>query len=323
MKKRIAYIGLSYPLLYDYHNCATKCKNDMSSSPNPIIDSPLGLMILYDELWFLCKSLCPNNMRSLPYVKFVDEIFPDISFNNFDDFKNTVTLDNKYSTISGYSDMCHKMNIDYRGVDGHTHGLKICDITTSANGGFDNYIFDLYVLTILQNIAENEVEMISNSKYKIKSNEMDNTQSELTETIIIKNIPNYLSVHGPYHECIEELRENKYLQDFRKWIITNHSNIQKNEIKDVCCYVEHNIQETKNSVFKKYLESNDNFSCFISTGKTLISTIGGLFIPAISFGDAFYGIKTNVKKSLEVNAKRWQGFVINAQEIVNSNNLGK
>ena len=52
MKRRIAYIGLSYPLLYDYKNQAEMTENDVTDSPNPIIESPLGLMILYDELWF-------------------------------------------------------------------------------------------------------------------------------------------------------------------------------------------------------------------------------------------------------------------------------
>ena len=51
MKRRIAYIGLSYPLLYDYKNQAEMTENDVTDSPNPIIESPLGLMILYDELF--------------------------------------------------------------------------------------------------------------------------------------------------------------------------------------------------------------------------------------------------------------------------------
>jgi hypothetical protein len=78
---RIAYVGLSTPLLYDFQYPARKTKADLSSSPNPILDSPFGLMLLYDEIWVLCRSLCPENMRSLDYVKFLDEeqILPDLS----------------------------------------------------------------------------------------------------------------------------------------------------------------------------------------------------------------------------------------------------
>src|SRR5262249_35429776 len=31
------------------------------------------LLMLFDEIWFLSRSLCPQNMRDLPYVRFMDE----------------------------------------------------------------------------------------------------------------------------------------------------------------------------------------------------------------------------------------------------------
>ena len=51
---RIGYIGLSTPLAYDYSVDARRAPSDLHSSPNPLLDSPYGLMLLYDELWFLC-----------------------------------------------------------------------------------------------------------------------------------------------------------------------------------------------------------------------------------------------------------------------------
>jgi len=73
MEKRIAYVGLSTPVFYDYKYPAPQSKADTRSSPNPILDSPYRLLLLYDEIWFLTRSLCPNNMRTLSYVKFLDE----------------------------------------------------------------------------------------------------------------------------------------------------------------------------------------------------------------------------------------------------------
>jgi hypothetical protein len=70
---RIAYVGLSGPLFYDYGHLATPGPADMQSSPNPILDSPYGLLLLFDELWFLTRSVCPENMRELDYVRFLDE----------------------------------------------------------------------------------------------------------------------------------------------------------------------------------------------------------------------------------------------------------
>src|SRR5689334_3222402 len=71
--KRIAFVGLSGPIFYDYNNQATRAASDLIDSPNPVLDSPFGLMLLFDEVWFLCRSLCPENLRGASFVKFVDE----------------------------------------------------------------------------------------------------------------------------------------------------------------------------------------------------------------------------------------------------------
>ena len=55
---------------------------------------------------------------------------------------------------------------------------------------------------------------------------------------------------------MEELRNNKYLIDFRKWITKNHSSIQQGEIRDFFFVFERSIEETKNKVFRKYLDNN-------------------------------------------------------------------
>lgn len=72
--EKIAYIGLSGPTNYDYINTASPTRNDISSSPNPILENAFGLAIFYDEIWFLCESLCPNSLRGHPRIKYIDEI---------------------------------------------------------------------------------------------------------------------------------------------------------------------------------------------------------------------------------------------------------
>src|SRR5215204_3802444 len=71
--KRIGYVGLSTPAFYDYKHNASPAPSNEYSSPNPIIEGGFGAIMLYDELWFLCRSLCPENMRHLDYVRFLDE----------------------------------------------------------------------------------------------------------------------------------------------------------------------------------------------------------------------------------------------------------
>jgi hypothetical protein len=67
LAKRSAYIGLSGPLCYDYKN---KLNTDY---PNPILEAPVGLMVLYDEAVFLNEIVCPKSMRNLDFVKFISD----------------------------------------------------------------------------------------------------------------------------------------------------------------------------------------------------------------------------------------------------------
>ncbi len=315
MKKRVAYIGLSYPLLYDYGYQAERTINDLSDSPNPIIESPMGLMILYDEILFLCKSLCPNNMRGLPYVKYVDELYPDFYFSGIlDSIKNMENPIIRDRSIS-YGDIVTALNVTRSKADSHTHSLKIGDINIAANADADRFLFDIFVFQALQQIYDSDIELISNRLFNMKPYS-NSAETEFIDKIIIQGIPNYVGLDGPYHPCIEELRNNVYLTDFRKWIIQNHNNLQRPEIDEMCESVERNIQETKDNTFKKYLESNNGLSFFKSMGSTVIKTGLGLkFIP-VSIIDAFGSIIKSGKETLDAKSLRWQGFIMDSRDIV-------
>ena len=316
MKKRTAYIGISYPLLYDYRYQSDKRPNDLLDSPNPIIESPLGLMIFYDEILFLCRSVCPNNMRNLPYVRFVDELFPDFCFKDLlecaDEMRDIIFVDNDLS----YEDIKSALNVGWDGIDQHTHGLKIGDIRTAASPNHNGFLLDLYVFQALQELYDQDIELVTNSKYNLGAFNNNSVKAEFIEKIIIPGIPNYIGTSGPYHECMEELRENKYLKDFRHWVIENHNNIQKAEITEMCDTVEKSINETKETLFKKYLENNSEYSFFKSTATTLIKTTAGLLYSPISVIDAFAGNIIAGKRALSAKSVRWQGFVTDSRKIV-------
>lgn len=317
MKKRAAYIGISYPLLYDYRHQAEKCSNDLSDSPNPIIESPLGLITLFDELLFLCRSLCPNNMRNLPYVKFVDELYPDFYFGDIEkaayERERSISLNNSGLRFNDIVNAMHIVN--WKGLDNHTHGLQLGDIHLSASSNEYHFLFDMYVFEALQQIYDEDIELIANSMFHIGT-ACGGTQAELTDKIIIPQIPNYIGVDGPYHSCMEELRENEFIKDFRKWIIKNHGNLQRSEIQDICVGVERNIEETQNRVLKKYLQENSGFTYFKSTSSTLIKTVLGTICPSISIADAFAGSIKKGKHTLDAKSIRWQGFVVDSRNIV-------
>lgn len=315
MKKRIAYIGLSYPLLYDYGHKADRSQNDLSDSPNPIIESPLGLLILYDEILFLCRSICPNNMRNLPYVKFVDELFPDFYFKGILKCANEIKDSIALNTNLSYDNIVKAMNIEGWLVDGHTHSLKIGDIKISASSNERQFLFDLYVFQALQEQYNEDIELIANSRFELEPFN-GGAEAELIDRIIIPEIPNYLGPDGPYHECMEELRENEYIKDFRRWIIEKHSNLQRAEIQEMCISVERNIEEVKQKTFRKYLSDNNCFAFFKSTGSTIIKTTAGLLYSPISIVDAFAGCITKGKDGLDAKSIRWQGFIIDSRNIM-------
>src|SRR5215475_13683825 len=66
-----AYVGLAGPLGYDYQNLVRRRKRRASGEPNPILENVIGLLLCYDEIYFLAPQFCPADMRKLPYVKFV------------------------------------------------------------------------------------------------------------------------------------------------------------------------------------------------------------------------------------------------------------
>jgi hypothetical protein len=56
MPKMSAYIALSGPIFYDYKNMLKW------PYPNPVLEAPLDLMILYDEIIFIDEIVCPKSM---------------------------------------------------------------------------------------------------------------------------------------------------------------------------------------------------------------------------------------------------------------------
>lgn len=316
MRKRIAYIGLSYPLGYDYNSISTEY--DFNNFPNPIIESPLGLMILYDELWFLCENICPYNMRNLPYVKFIDKMFDDLYYEGSDDIDLKINDD----CLLSYGTIISRMNLpNIFVIDNHSRGFKIGNMRKTGNPTEDNLVFDIYIYMALQERCADSIELVINSRFHMNEHVKFNKDAETIEKIVIPNIPNYLNKEGPYHPCMEYLRENKYITDFRKWIIENHNKIQSSEIKEMCTNVDRTINDTKDKVFKKYLDDNNKYAFFKSTGKTIIKTCVGIKFVEFSIVDAIVGILSNGKKGLKINGDRWQGFVVDARNIASFNKL--
>jgi hypothetical protein len=315
--KRIGYVGLSTPSFYDYGYQATKAPSDTSDSPNPIVEGLFGALLLYDEIWFLCRSLCPDNVRHLPYVKFLDEangvpsVDPD-SLPDPDHVFDQAGLE-EFSRASGvYQTVRDKARVHWNALaDNHTHGLQIGKISTYANScSIEKVLFDMVVVDNLERDSGNKIEFITNSftSSLFKSGTTTAERLELTEAITISNVPQYLAKAGPYHSAIDEVRESRYLKDFREWISTSAFSAGKKEIQEMRQDVEMQLKQSQESVLRQYLDPRGSYQSY---AETVLGMGVDFLIPGVG------AIKDFAKLAVEEKRKRgmrWQGFILDARD---------
>ncbi|MBT2727477.1 hypothetical protein J7E63_11080 [Bacillus sp. ISL-75] len=312
MKKRIAYVGLSTPIGYDYRNEASRTKADLTSSPNPILDSPFGLFLLFDEIWFLSRSLCPDNLRDASFVKFLDETHAtfineidfDIIIQEVGKQESEIYAQNTHKNRVDFQTVINKLDVDWDiGLDNHTHGISIGNSILSGNVTLDKLLFDMKVVKMFE---EDGVELITNTLTQrwFENENQNHYEIELSEILVIENIPNFLTPHGPYHSCVEEARDNSYLKDFRKWITSQNLNSKRNELEDIKKEVEEAIRKAQEELF---LKSFDYKSHYKSVGKSMIGDAVGVLIPGASTVATAY---EETKSFLNNRERRWQAFIV-------------
>lgn len=314
--KRIGFIGLSTPSFYDYAHPASEAATDTRSSPNPIIEGAFGALLLYDELWFLCPSLCPENMRQLPYVKFLtdSELVPDIDIDSLP--KPEIMFDASalkafWESSRDYMATKEKAGIYWdAAADNHTHSLLIGARRLSGNSWSVSSV--LYDLAVLEHLRAKNVELITNSfTHRLFTTEAAiSARIILTELLILDRVPQYLSPSGPYHPSIEEIRNQQFLNDFRRWIAVDapiHSPAEVQEVKEL---VERKLRESQEAVFLKYLDPR---GCF----ETIAGTFAGIGLDALIPGaGALKDLVGTYKDEKDKQRLRWQGFIVAVRQIL-------
>lgn len=318
---RIAYYGLSSPVFYDYSVTHEKSKNDVVSSPNTILDSGFGSIILFDEIWFFCKSLCPFNMRNLPFVKFLDDEVKAHSIFNLKELfklelekkeKELSNIDTRIKDLSKhFNSLRSNIGINWEDkVDNHTHSLSVDGAEFAANSfKYENIIFDILTVDMIKQQKKINVELITNS---FTQNWLSNDvsilkQGKITEVLLFENIPAFLSKDGPYHPEIESLRNNNYLKYYRKWI-TSNPYPDKKDIKDIKNAVENEIKKESEKAYMKRLNPSAPITSLI---KTVISCV-----PYLDKSIAILDLLKIGKNDREIQNLRWHGFVISGKEVI-------
>jgi hypothetical protein len=315
--KRIGYVGLSTPVFYDYRAPASKAPSDGSSSPNPIIEGAFGALLLYDELWFLCRSLCPENMRILPYVKFLDEIgmAPDVDPNWLptpEEVFLPAALESFSNASRSYQLIKDQVKVYWdAAADNHTHGLKIGNQHLSGNSwSIQNVLFDLL---LVERLPEN-VELVTNSFSSLlfQTKATVGERLQLTESLILEGVPQFLSQKGPYHPCIEEVRESDFLNSFRKWIVEDAFTSNITDINEVKKETEAKLAEAQRRIFLQYLDPRGSYKSF---AETILGMGVDALIPGAGAIKDLMGQKNAEKQK---QGFRWQGFIIDARSRVST-----
>jgi hypothetical protein len=247
-------------------------------------------------------------MRDLPYVKFMDEahLLPDLS----DIEPRPLTEPRYFESVVSRHFATYRRTMLRTGIhwdakaDNHTHTLAINGLETSANvANLKSLLLDV---SILERVGDTQLELVTNGVTdKAFTTPGPLSQARLTEMLLIKRVPNYLNVQGPYHPILEEAREHRFLIDYRKWVAEQPLNPSEKELKDVKKSVEAALQQSQKSLFLKYL---DRKNAYYAIAKTL----GGLVVDAITGGSvsAAYDLEKERQEELRRGALRYQGFIL-------------
>jgi hypothetical protein len=297
---RKAYIGFSTPIGYNYKY---RLK---SGKPNPILDSPLGLFLFYDELWFLERSLCPQNMTNLPYVYFLDEEY-DLS--NFDlsqfswDQKEVMNLISKESQQKAWNSQLKSIQVnadeDWE-VDVHSRWLSIGNGSSTPKPSEYNLMLDDYIS------SQFDLDLITNSYTSFAATEFIPTElsRQLAHLVIVDNIPNFQFLEGPYHPLIEELRSDGFLVEFKKKITHMSSGKNLDDLKKISSDLKIQFDDYSKSLISRALSKKRIYKGIADFVLGQIVILSNIY-SALDGGNTIYNA-INDRKSLG-----WAGFMAN------------
>jgi hypothetical protein len=323
---RKAFVGMSGPTFFDFENSASRTLHDRASSPNPILDSPSALILLYDEIWFLCRSLCPESMRKLPFVHFlledklIIERFTDFTFH--DDASDELIAElNDYADrkdfFGTYDNNLFSLGVSWwrtkgAAIDNHSHGLDLSSL--GIDHGVASNPTDVRCLLLdhaVMNHLGGDFELVTNAFMQQVlapvSMEGEISQSLLNDTplvdaIVLKGLPNRLTRSGPDVNFLGELRENGCLPHFRKWVTGYDKRVSVAELREIEDEVTAAIEKHKDSYFKKF----DPKEYSKSISKTVLTEGIGLIVPGFTKAMKFAKGHSEYR---ELSSGRWSAFI--------------
>jgi hypothetical protein len=314
---RIAYVGLSGPVAYDYGNSADKGPADGSSSPNPILFGAIGVMLLLTKLWFVSRSMCPQSMRTLGFVRFLDEdggLVGDKLAAVIEGLSEERTmfphsLDESFGAREDYAKVRSKfLNFHDFKWDNHTHGLKILGQTLYGNSGSR---FTLELDRRIRNLLNAApVEQVYNPCWTqdLTSEIRTIEQTGIVQELVLRQIPNAFDERGPKVDDIQRWRDHNSLGDFRQWIAANDFPKDVGKLTELAERIEQDIFRKMKDAYKREL---NKYRAHQSLARNFIGEIAGALLPGS--GLALATVQDLVTDA-ESKRERWRVFLLDLIE---------
>lgn len=344
-KPAIALIGSSSPLCYEY---TLDWQQELGG--HPVLEAPTALIALFDEIWFLHESLCPANMRDLPYVRFLNrrpvlpgganfsrDILP-LEAARLEEFETLlrsahggVPDSNVFERYNEIAERARGLPIG-RGtgmaaLDNHNGSARIGDVLIAGNSvrfsslALDNLIEDALAARGF------DVRLVTNtlSHRLLPRFDYEGSALSVAETLIVRRIPNHNGARGPYHPCLEELRESKFIAEFRNKVRSEAAALDGGERADVVARLESEFRTFTTQAFRKYVTENPYSSAARDTAltatETVASTIPGV-APVITVLRELGKYVGASRVNAERVRQRWAGLLVDASEVGCTNATG-
>ncbi len=264
MVKRKAFVGLSGPLFYDYANMMT------DKFPNPVLEAPMGLSLLFDEIIFLDERVCPKNMHDLDFIKI-------LSYSELKDYRERLANGFGGDEIPGgsievcqYQDPGEIINPIQQKIAPFS---KWKEESAETDYFFTPDSYDPVLIVLDEYIANKEIAYsISNSASDQRHRSMFNNlkKTKVIENLISDKIPNYLHEDGPDIDTILEFRNKPNIKQFRDKIDEEVRNEDYKTIEKLSSSLNQEFEYLKDYLLEKHVFKGRVYD----VKHSLVTTIG-------------------------------------------------
>ncbi|WP_190218564.1 hypothetical protein [Streptomyces griseosporeus] len=294
-----ALVGLSGPIGFDYANLSTVPLPNHSQGfqPNPILENTTGLLLCYDEVWFLTRDLCPVDMQSLPYVKFIeddpaltqrclvaanqyiealnenDQPIPEAprASSRLDEIMSAANFElipdhhNRGTSLGGQYLGHSSWGVGNAFVDAGM-ALALADSLGSANG---------QPIDVVSNTVTSAFLSPDGSSPREKGGLLWWHRDAVEFLSPVRSIT-YLGPQGSYHESLEDLRSHPNIKEFRQFLATAEQ--PEGDGQRLAAEVSSLAEKHARDVLERYLVGR---SKIFTAGSIAVGTIGNSIHPPL------------------------------------------